>query len=275
MIDAILNYHFMKNAVLATLLSSIICGIMGTIIVEKKLVMMGGGIAHTAYGGVGLGYLLGFNPMFGAIGFSTIAALGISHTNRQSKKNSDITTALFWSLGMASGILFISLMPAYPPDMNAYLFGNILSVTDELLILMVILTAIIMVLVIVFYHDWNAYLFDSEYATISGINTRFLEYLLAILIALSVVVLTRVAGIILIIALISAPAATAALLSKNLKNRMIIAIVIGEIECFLGLTVSYTFNIASGAAIVIIAVAVQFIGKAIQLSIANKKIKNE
>jgi len=275
MIDAILSYHFMQNALLATLLSSIICGIIGTIIVEKKLVMMGGGIAHTAYGGVGLGYLLGFNPIFGAIGFSTVAALGIGYTNRTGKKNSDITTALFWSLGMASGVLFTSLMPSYPPDMNSYLFGNILSVTDSLLIMMAILTAIIFAFIAVFYHDWNSYLFDNEYATISGMNTKFLEYLLSILIALSVVTLIRVAGIILIIALISAPAATAALMSQKLKNRMILATLIGVIECFLGLTASYTLNIASGASIVIIAVSVHFLAKSIQLLKAYWNVKNK
>jgi len=271
MIHAFLTYHFLQNAFFATLLASIVCGLMGTIIVEKKLIMMGGGIAHTAYGGVGLGYLLGFDPMLGAMGFSTLAAISIGYTSKQNAKNSDITTALFWSLGMALGILFTSLMPGYPPDMNSYLFGNILSVTNGGLLLMGVITIIVTFVIFALFDDWKTYLFDSEFAEVSGLNVKFLDYLLYILIALSVVALIRVAGIILLIAMISAPAATATLISKKLKTRMILSIVIGEAECLLGLIMSYTLNIASGASIVIIAVGTHFIASTINTKRAQKK----
>ena len=129
MIEAILNYQFMRNAALAALFASVVCGIMGIVITEKKLVMMSGGIAHTSYGGVGLGYLLGFEPIIGAFFFAVLAALGIGAMKRRGMTRTDILISLFWSLGMASGILFISMMDGYPPDLSSYLFGSILSVT--------------------------------------------------------------------------------------------------------------------------------------------------
>ncbi|MCY1152491.1 MAG: metal ABC transporter permease [Sphaerochaetaceae bacterium] len=256
MLNTILNYHFIQNAIMASILSSIVCGIIGTIIIEKKLILMGGGIAHTAYGGVGLGYLLNFNPLIGALSFSLIAALGIGKVRKSNSKHSDIIIALFWSLGMALGILFISFMKGYPPDMNSYLFGNILSVSDTDLINMAVLTFLVILILTVFFQDWKIYLFDEEMAKINGLNTNFLEYSLLLLIAFSVVILIRVSGIIMLITLLCAPSATASLLSEKLKFRMILSIIIGLFNSFMGLFISYKLDIASGASIVIFSVLV-------------------
>jgi zinc transport system permease protein len=256
MLNTILNYHFIQNAIMASILSSIVCGIIGTIIIEKKLILMGGGIAHTAYGGVGLGYLLNFNPLIGALSFSLIAALGIGKVRKTNSKHSDIIIALFWSLGMALGILFISFMKGYPPDMNSYLFGNILSVSDTDLISMAVLTFLVILILSVFFQDWKIYLFDEEMAKINGLNTNFLEYSLLLLIAFSVVILIRVSGIIMLITLLCAPSATASLLSEKLKFRMILSIIIGLFNSFMGLFISYKLDIASGASIVIFSVLV-------------------
>ena len=254
MIKAILEYQFLQNAFLAGILASIVCGIVGVIIVEKKLVMMSGGIAHTSYGGVGLGYLIGFEPIIGAFLFSMCAALGIGYIKRKGGARSDVVIGLFWSLGMALGILFIALMPGYPPDLSSYLFGSILSVTKADLYLMICLSFIVMLVIIVLFNDWKAYLFDEEFASIIGIKTAFLEYLLLVLIAMTVVVLIRVVGIILVLALLTAPAATAGMLTSNLKKRMIYSVILGNIFCMAGLWISYAMNIASGAAIVILSV---------------------
>jgi zinc transport system permease protein len=256
MLNTILNYHFIQNAIMASILSSIVCGIIGTIIIEKKLILMGGGIAHTAYGGVGLGYLLNFNPLIGALSFSLIAALGIGKVRKTNSKHSDIIIALFWSLGMALGILFISFMKGYPPDMNSYLFGNILSVSDTDLISMAVLTFLVILILTVFFQDWKIYLFDEEMAKINGLNTNFLEYSLLLLIAFSVVILIRVSGIIMLITLLCAPSATASLLSEKLKFRMILSVIIGLFNSFIGLFISYKLDIASGASIVIFSVLV-------------------
>ncbi len=264
MIRALYEYQFLQNALFAGILASIVCGIIGVIVVEKKLVMMSGGIAHTAYGGVGLGYLLGFEPMIGAFLFSISAAIGIGYVKRKSGVQSDVIIGLFWSLGMALGILFIALMPGYPPDINSYLFGNILSVTKMDLYLMIVLTFLVVVLVIAFFNDWKAFLFDEEFASIIGIKTTFLDYLLLILVSLTVVVLIRVAGIIMILALFTAPAAIAGLYSEKLKKRMIYAIILGVFFCITGLWISYTLNIASGASIVILSVVFYFAAYAIR-----------
>lgn len=255
MLEALFTYKFLQNAVLAGVLASVVCGLIGVIIVEKKLIMMSGGIAHTAYGGVGFGYLLGFEPILGAMLFSVGAALGVGYVRRRGGVQTDITISLFWSLGMALGIAFIAFMPGYPPDMDSYLFGNILSVTRSDLLLMAILTAVVTAFVLIFFNDWKTYLFDDKFAGILGLNTTLLEYLLLILVALTVVVLIRVAGIVLVLALLTAPAATAALLSKRLKTRMGIAVALGMCFCMAGLWLSYTLDLPSGAAIIILSVA--------------------
>lgn len=269
MLSAILDYQFMQNAIIAMIFASIVCGIIGVIIVEKKMVMLSGGIAHTSYGGVGLGYLMGFEPIIGAIIFSIISALGIGVVNKKAGKDSDIIIAMFWSIGMALGIIFIGLMPSYPPDMNSYLFGNILSVTKVDLIAMILMSIIIVLVTIILFNDWKAFLFDAEFSKLRGGGTNFLEFLLLILIALTVVVLIRIAGIILVIALLTAPAAIAKLFSNNLKNRMIISIILGMIICYVGLWISYNFNLASGATIVILSGIAYLIGYIISLKRNN------
>lgn len=250
----VFTYQFFQNALIAATLASIVCGIIGVIIVERKMVMISGGIAHTAYGGVGLGYFMGFPPILGACLFAILSAFGIGAAKRKGKVQTDILIALFWSLGMALGIAFINLVPGYPPDISTYLFGNILSVTRFDLIIMAILTAIVLAVIVILYQDWKIFLFDAQFAEIRGIKVKFLEYLLLILIALSVVTLIRVAGIMLVIALLTAPAACACLISKKLKTRIILAILFGIIFCFSGIFLSYAINLASGAAIVIISV---------------------
>ncbi len=256
MLTEILSYKFMQNAVMACILASVVCGIVGVIVVEKKLIMMSGGIAHTAYGGVGLGYLCGFEPMIGAVLFSVGAAIGVGKIQRRGGVHTDIIIALFWSTGMALGTAFIGFMEGYPPDMSSYLFGNILTVTRNDLLMMAILTAIVCITILALFNDWKAFLFDEGFASINGIKTAFLEYLLLILIALTVVVLIRVAGIILVIAMLTAPAATATLISDKLSGRMLLAIAIGLFDSFAGLILSYVLGIASGATIIVFSVVV-------------------
>jgi len=173
MLSSFFEYQFIQNAVLASFLASIVCGIIGVIIVEKKLVMMSGGIAHTSYGGVGLGYLLGFEPIVGAFLISICAALGIGYIRRNNKTRSDVIIGLFWSFGMALGILFIAIMPGYPPDLSSYLFGSILSITKNDLYLISILTLIVVFIITALFSHWKSYLFDEEFAKILGIKTVF------------------------------------------------------------------------------------------------------
>ncbi len=259
MLEMIFKYEFLQNALAIGLLSAIICGIIGVIITEKKLLMLSGGIAHTAYGGVGLGYLIGIEPIIGALIFSTASAVVIGKINRQKRVQSDIIIALLWSAGMALGIAFTGLMNGYPPDINSYLFGNILSVSRSDILVLAILSIITIGVFLIFQNDWKSYLFDPAFAEITGIKTSLLEYTLLILVALCVVVLIKAVGIILCLALLSAPAACSALLSKSFKGRIALSIVFTLIFNLTGLTLSYYWGIASGATIVLVAVTAYFI----------------
>lgn len=277
MINAIMEYQFMQHAVAACLLASIVCGLIGVIVVEKKLIMMSGGIAHTAFGGVGLGYLCGFEPMIGAVAFSVGASLGVGRIRRHGGGvgNTDIVIALLWSTGMALGTAFIGFMDGYPPDITSYLFGNILTVTSSDLYMMIALTVLVCLAIVILFNDWKAYLFDDSFSSIMGINTVFLEYLLMVLIALTVVVLIRVAGIVLVIALLTAPAATSKFLSNKLGRRMWIAILIGLFDCFAGLFLSYRFGIASGATIILFSVIVYAITSIFSSLLASGALKSK
>lgn len=254
MIADILTYQFLQNAILAGILASIVSGIIGVIIVEKKLIMMSGGIAHASYGGVGLGYLLGFEPIWGAFGFSILAALGVGFLKRRSGTGSDIVIGLFWSLGMALGIIFISLMPGYPPNLGSYLFGNILAVTRGDLLLIFLLTLVVVLVFLALFDYWKAYLFDGEFASIRGISAGILEFMLLLLVAITVVVLIRIVGIILSLSLLIAPAAAAKILFRRLGSRILAAVVLGLLFTLGGLFLSYALNVASGAMIVLVSV---------------------
>lgn len=259
MIEAILKYEFLQNALFISVIASLMCAIAGVISVERQSVMMSGGIAHTAYGGVGLGYLLGFEPIIGAAVFSVAAAFTVSAISRRGKKGSDVATALLWSFGMALGIAFIGLMPGYPPDINSYLFGNILSVTKSDIYLALPLSLIMLLLTVIFYRDWQSFLFDAEFASVLGIRTRLLEKLLMLMTALTIVVLIKATGIILVIALLAAPASCAAFFTKTLHGRMILSFILGIFFTFSGIFISYELSISSGASIVFVSVISYFL----------------
>jgi zinc transport system permease protein len=274
MIEAILHYSFLQHALMAAVLASVVCGVIGVIIIEKKWVMMSGGIAHTAYGGVGLGYLCGFEPILGALLFAVLSAFGIGLIKRKGSVRAEVITGLFWSIGMALGVLFIAAMPGYPPDLSSYLFGNILAVTRLDLILAAILTAVVLLVVIVFYQHWKLYIFDEEYATITGLPTAFLEYLLLVLVALAVVVMIRTAGIILVLALLITPAALAGLFTRNLLRRMLVASCLGVVFCLGGLWISYLTNAPTGAVIVVLAAVCFFIAFGLRALIDRRRRQN-
>lgn len=264
------KYDFFTNAFIAAILASTVCGIIGTIIVEKRLVMMSGGIAHTSFGGIGLGYLLGFEPIIGAFLFSIIAALSISTINRRAKTNSDAIIGIFWSVGMSLGIFFISLMEGYPPDMTSYLFGDILTVSDFSMNIMIVANIVVVTSIVLLFNYWKSYLFDEEFSRVLGIKTRFLENFLFVMIALTIVVLLKVVGIILVIALLTIPPAIAKLFTYDLKNMMIISSIIGIVFTVTGLFISYTFDIASGATIILLSASTYFILTIIKGKILKK-----
>ncbi|MBN2796564.1 MAG: metal ABC transporter permease [Clostridia bacterium] len=259
MINAIFKYSFMQNAVLAAVMASVICGIIGTIIVEKKLVSMSGGIAHSSFGGIGLGYLLNVPPILTGMLFAILASISLPMIKRKTDTNADTLIGVFWATGMALGILFIGLTPGYPPDMTSYLFGDILTVSSLYLVLMGILGVILVVLLTSMFKYWRIYLFDEAYMKVLKINVNWFEKILYIMIAMSIVLLIKVVGMILAIALLTIPPAIAKLYSKNLGRLMITSTVISLGISLLGLTLSYYFNIPSGATIILLAAVLYMI----------------
>lgn len=254
MLVDLFKYQFLQNAVIAGLLASVLAGVIGFIIVEKKMIMMSGGIAHASYGGVGLGYLIGIEPIYGALGFSLFSAFSVGLIKRKGGTDSDIVIGLFWSLGMALGIIFISLVPGYPPNLSSYLFGNILAVTRADLIMLVIVAVVVSLIFLAFFNNWKAYLFDEEFAGIRGSGVILLEFLLLGMVALTVVALIRMVGIILALAILIAPAASAKLLFRRMSMRVLMSMLFGVFFMLGGLFLAYSFNTAAGAMIVLVAV---------------------
>lgn len=254
MVDAIFKYTFLQNAIISAALASIICGIIGTIIVEKKLVMLSGGIAHASFGGIGMGYFLNIEPIIGALIFAVASSFGVVTIKEKSKVNTDTIIGMFWVLGMALGIIFISLTPGYPPDISSYLFGDILTVSKMDIYIMATLDFIVIFMVIGFFNHIKSYLFDKEFSNVIGINVKLIEYIIFLFIAFSVVVLIRIVGIMLIIALLTVPPAISKLFTYNLKKIMGLSILFGLVFSLLGLFISYNLHIASGATIIIVAV---------------------
>ena len=248
----VLQYEFMRNAFFAAILVSIACGIVGTYVVIKKIVFISGGIAHAAFGGIGLGYLLGISPILVAIPFSILSALGIGTISKKIKITEDTAIGILWSVGMALGIIFIGLSPGYAPDLFGYLFGSILTVPFSDIILMLVLDIVIILIVVLLYKEFSALCFDEEFSKIVGVPTKVLYLLLLSLVALSVVILIKVVGVILIIALLTIPATIAKQFTYDIKKIMIYSTIIAIILTILGLWISYLLNLASGATIVLV-----------------------
>ena len=251
-----LHFEFMRNALYAAVLASVACGIIGTYVVVRRLVSISGGIAHTAFGGIGLGYLLGINPLFAVLPFTVVAALGIGLLNKKTKMSEDTSIGIFWSFGMALGVIFIGFTRGFAPDLFGYLFGSILTVTKTDLLVMAVLDILIIAVVLLFYRQFEASAFDEEFSRVRNLKVNFLYLLLLALIAVTVVVLIRAVGIILVIALLSIPAALARQYLNELKGIMVLATVFGLVLTVSGLMLSYSLNIASGATIIILSASV-------------------
>lgn len=248
----LLQYEFVRNAIAAGILASIACGIIGVYVVVKRIVFISGGIAHASFGGIGLGYYLGINPILGVLPFSIASALSMGWVSKRSRLPEDTAIGILWALGMSIGIILVSLTPGYAPDLMTYLFGNILTVPFSDIVLMLILDAVILVVVYSFYKEFLALCFDEEFATVRGVAAERLYLVLLCLIALTVVVLIRVVGVILVIALLTIPAAMSRQFTSNLKKMMLLSIIFGAVFSSGGIWLSYMFDVPSGATIVLV-----------------------
>jgi zinc transport system permease protein len=252
MIEA-LQLEFMQNALLAGLLVSIICGIIGTLVVVNRVVFLSGGIAHAAYGGIGLAFFLGWPYLMGTISFTLMMALMMAAVTLKSRHRSDTIIGVIWALGMALGIILVDLTPGYNVDLMSYLFGSILTVPDSDIWIMLVVGIFIIVVVTYFYHDYLALSYDQEFAQIRGVPVKALYFLLIGMLAVSIVFIIQVVGLILVIALLTIPPYIAEKYSKSLFVMMILSSLLSVLFTVSGLWLSYAYNLTSGASIIMVA----------------------
>jgi ABC-type Mn2+/Zn2+ transport systems, permease components len=250
-IDA-LQYTFIQRAILATILTSIACGVIGVYVVTKRIVFIAGGISHACFGGIGLSFFLGLNPLIGLLPFSVLSAAALGFLSKKTKVSEDSAIGILWSLGVAVGVILIYLTPGYAPDLMTYLFGNILTVPASDILLMVAIDIIILIVVILFFKEFLSMCFDEEYTRVVGVSADKIYLLLLCLLALTTVAMIKVVGIILIIAMLSIPASISRKLSHNMKTMMIYSSVIGAVLSIIGLAFSYQFDLPSGATIILV-----------------------
>ena len=273
MIEA-LQYGFMRNALAAGILVSIACGIIGTYIVTNRIVFLSGGIAHAAYGGIGLGYLLGINPTIGAIFFSLISAFGMGWVHRRTKERSDTIIGIMWAVGMALGIIFLDLSPGYKADLMSYLFGSILAVPSGDLLIMAVLNLLIVTLVALFYRQLQAISFDETFATVVSVPVDRLYLMLIGMVALTVVMTMRIVGLIMVIALLTIPPAIAGLFVRDMKRMMLVSVLLSILFSIIGLALSYMFNLTSGATIIMVAGLAYFLSSAYHATRKKRQSQN-
>lgn len=254
MIEA-LSFDFVQHALLAGILVSFAAGIIGSLIVVNRMVFLAGGIAHTSYGGIGLAVYFGLPIFLGASLFAVGAAILIALLTLKSRHRIDTFIGLIWAVGMAIGVIFVDLTPGYNVDLMSYLFGSILAVNTQDLYFMTSLLAVILTVVTFGYRNILAVSYDSEYAALRGVNVKFFYTLILILSALTVVVAIKVVGLILVIAMLTIPVYIAEKLSGSLLSMMFISGTIATFFTLAGLWFSYTYNLTSGASIILVSAA--------------------
>lgn len=264
----LLHYTFFRHALLGSLFASIACGIIGTYIVTRRLVFISGGITHASFGGIGLGLYAGISPLLSAAVFSVLSAFGVEWLSKRKDMREDSAIAVFWTFGMAVGIIFSFLAPGFTPDLSAFLFGNILTITPTDIWMLATLSALLILFFTLFLNPIIYIAFDREFARSQRIPVAIFEYLLMMFIALTIVSCLRMVGIVLAISLLTLPQMTANLFTHSFKRIIWLSIAIGYIGCLGGLVISYKLQVPSGAAIIFFSILVYAlckVGKSIYL----------
>jgi len=249
MIDA-LQFEFMQNALLAGLLASVICGIIGTLVVVNRMAFLAGGIAHSAYGGIGIAAFSGLPYIVGAAGFATFSGLLMACVTLKAKQRADTIIGVMWALGMATGIIMLDITPGYNVDLMSYLFGSILTVPNSDLVAMAVLAAVISFIVFFYYRDFLAMSYDEEFAQVRGVPVRLFYFLLIGMISLAVVMIVQVVGLILVIALLTIPPYISEKYTYSLAQMICMSTLLGCVFITGGLFVSYYYDLTSGATII-------------------------
>jgi zinc transport system permease protein len=260
-----LQFDFIRNALLAGILVSISCGIVGSLVVVNRIVFISGGIAHAAYGGIGLAFFTGISPTLGAGLFSIAVSMIMAAVSFKNRHRADTFIGVIWAVGMALGIILIDMTPGYNVDLISYLFGSILAVPESDIFFMVPLDIIIVLSVVILYKELLAMSYDEEFAFIAGIPVRLLYFSLLGMTALCVVMVIRVVGLILVIALLTIPPYIAEKYTGSLGKMMALACLLGILFTVSGLWLSFNYNLTSGATIVMVAAVAFFISQAFEM----------
>lgn len=250
----LLQYNFFQNALLGSLLTAIACGIVGTYIVSRRLVFISGGITHASFGGLGLGFYLGMNPILVALVFSILSAFGVEWVSKTQNVREDSAIAGIWSLGMALGVIFIFLTPGYTPNLSAYLFGNILTIASSDILWIASLAGVLILFFGLFLRTIVYVAFDRDFAVTQHLPVKWVEYAMMFFIAVTIVLSIRLVGIMLLMSLLTLPQITVNLFTADFRKIIWGSIGIGFAGCVAGLVLSYYLNVPSGACIILVLV---------------------
>ncbi|MDL2277760.1 metal ABC transporter permease [Parabacteroides sp. OttesenSCG-928-G07] len=260
----ILQYTFFQHALIGSLLAAVCCGLVGSYIVARRLVFISGGITHASFGGLGLGFYLGTNPVWMAMMFSVLAAFGVEWASRSQNIREDSAIAGVWSLGMALGVIFIFLTPGYAPNLSGYLFGNILTISLADIMSMLVLALLLVLFFLLAFREILFVAFDREFALTQRLPVRLIEYLMMFFIAVTIVLSIRLVGIMLLMSMLTLPQITVNLFTADFRKIIVGSILLGFLACVAGLYLSYLINVPSGAFIILVLVAFFLIAKAIK-----------
>ncbi len=250
----ILGYTFFQNALLGAFLASILCGFIGTYIVTRRLVFISGGITHASFGGIGIGVYAGINPILSAMAFAILSAFGVQWMAKRTEVRKDSAIAMFWTLGMSVGIICCFLTPGFMPDLPSFLFGSILTIGQTDLWLLGILTFAVVLLFTLLFRPIQSIAFDGTFARSQHLPVAFMEYLMMALIAMTIVATLKMVGIVLAISLLTIPQMTANLFTYSYRRMILLSIIVGWIDCIVGLYASYMLNVPSGATIIFVSI---------------------
>lgn len=267
------QHDFLQTALLAGLLASLGCGVIGTFVVVKRIAFMAGGIAHSVLGGMGAALYLGADPLLGALAAAILAALLIGLVRLAWNAQEDTLIGALWAIGMAIGILFIAKTPGYASDLMSFLFGNILLVPRRELWFMAGLDLLLVVTVALFYRQLLAVTFDEEFARLRGVPVAFFYLLLLCLVAVTVVLLIQVVGLILVIALLTLPAAIAGHYVHSLGGMMLIATLLGGVFTSTGLALSYGPDLPAGPTMILLAGSLYVVSAVVSRLLARHRAR--
>jgi len=270
--QSIFQYSFIIKGILGALFASITAGIAGTYIVSKRMVFLSGGITHASFGGIGIGYFLGVNPVLGAAVFGILSALGIEFLSAKQKIREDSAIGILWAFGMAIGIIFIYMTPGYSPNLMSYLFGSILTVTTGDIIALGIMSVVLILYFTLFYRTILYISFDEVYARTYSAYVNIFKYITTAFIALTIVLNIRMAGIILVLSLLTIPPNIAMIFTRSYVKIVVWSVIVGFIGTAAGYVISYHANIPVGATIVFTLVLLWAVAKGIRWVVLSKKL---